>query len=121
MAQGLYNTISQKKGLPNIADSAGLFAPTGSPASSYAQKAMADRGIDISFHKAKQVTKQLMEEADMVIPMTLGHYQALLNQFPQYKKKLHLLTEAVQDPFGGNMASYEKTAAQLEQLIEELF
>lgn len=120
MAQGLFNALSRKKGLDAAANSAGLFASSGSPASGYAIEAMANLGIDISFHQAKQITKELIEKADVVIPLTQGHYDALKNKFPQYEKKLRLLNEPVQDPYGGSMASYEKTAAQLERLISDL-
>ena len=92
--------------------SAGIFAQENSPASKNAIIAMNNMGIDISSHKAKQLTKELVDKADYIIPMTENHYYTLL-QIGIDKNKIN--------PYGQSAKIYEHTANIIKNNITELF
>ncbi|MDY6876870.1 MAG: low molecular weight protein arginine phosphatase [Chloroflexota bacterium] len=104
--------------------SAGVWAPEGRPASAYAVEEMAQRGIDLRGHRSRNVTRELMAEADLVLAMTRYHVEALGAAFPEHAHKIYMLSEMVgqmydiSDPYGGTRAEYAYIAKELEQLIE---
>jgi len=54
----------------------------------------ADRlGLDIRSHRSRVMTRQIIEEADLVLVMEQGHKEALQNEFPQKKEFVYLLSE----------------------------
>lgn len=108
--------------------SAGLAAWPGQEASEHVQTLLAQRGIEID-HKAQQVSKELIQWADLVLSMTQAHANALKEQFPEEKDKIFTLKRYVRpdeegadiaDPFGGDLAVYEETLAEIEKWLEEL-
>lgn len=103
--------------------SAGMSACEGSPASDHAIKVTEARGIDLTSHRARQVTEELLREADWVIPMTEGHEIRLCAQYPEYVKKIRRLGkwgssgQDILDPFGGSLQIYQSSAKEIEQMI----
>jgi protein-tyrosine-phosphatase len=105
--------------------SVGILPSEGRPASRYASQEMAQRGIDLSTHRSRSVTRELMEKADLVLAMTRSHVEVLEADFSGQAHKVHMLSEMVGmehdilDPYGGTRLEYEYTARELEQLIED--
>jgi protein-tyrosine-phosphatase len=105
--------------------SAGVWTTDGRPASAYAIEEMAQREIDLRAHRSRNVTRELMAEADLVLAMTRQHVEALNVAFPDHAHKVALLSEMVgqtfgiHDPYGGTRLEYEYTARELEQLVED--
>lgn len=108
--------------------SAGVAAFSGSPASQQAIQVMAERGLDLSYHKARQFSGELLEHSDIVFTVTANHRRALAAKFPQAAAKIHVLAEFagftgvdIADPFGQSVDVYRKCAAQMEELIDRAF
>jgi protein-tyrosine-phosphatase len=86
---------------------------------------MANRGIDIGRHRSRNITPEMMVDADLVLVMTRQHAEALRAAFPEHSGKVHLLSEMtgrmydIEDPYGGPRSGYAQTARELEQLVEE--
>ena len=105
--------------------SAGVWTTDGRPASAHAIEEMAQRGIDMRAHRARNVTRELMAEADLVLAMTRQHVEALRSAFPEHAHKVELLSEMIgrtydiHDPYGGTRLEYTHTARELEQLVED--
>ena len=105
--------------------SAGVWTTDGRPASAHAIEEMAQRGIDMRAHRARNVTRELMAEADLVLAMTRQHVEALSSAFPEHAHKVALLSEMIgrtydiYDPYGGTRLEYTHTARELEQLVED--
>lgn len=105
--------------------SAGVWAVEGRPASAYAIEEMAQRGIDLRAHCSRAITRELMDEAALVLVMTRSHAEALGAAFPEHGHKVYLLSEMVgkeydiSDPYGSARREYAYTAKELEQLIED--
>jgi len=105
--------------------SAGVWTAEGRPASAYAIEEMDQRGIDLRAHRSRNVTPELMAEADLVLAMTRNHVEALRVAFPGHASKVHLLSEMigreydVYDPYGSTRQEYVRIARELGQLIED--
>lgn len=95
------------------AESAGLAAWPGSPATPQAIRAAARRGADLTAHRAQPVTAALMARADRVFAMTDAHGEALRARFPAQAGKVRVLRPAIPDPYGGDDEAYERCAQAL--------
>ncbi len=104
--------------------SAGTWAQWQRGASQFSVDVMAERGIDISNHRARMIDESLLAEADLVLCMETGHVEALRIEFPAYANKIFLLSEtvgkrySVHDPFGEPLEMYQRMAAELSELID---
>ena len=105
--------------------SAGTWTVDGRPATTFAINEMARRGLDLSGHISRNITRALVAEANLVLAMTRKHIEALGAAFPAYARKAYLLSEMsgqirdVGDPYGGPRQQYAYTAKVLEQLIAD--
>ncbi len=123
MAAALFIKIAMERDLPVRIESAGIFAADGSPASAGARAAMEKYGIDLSDHRAKTVTPELLEKCDLILTMTEGHKNALLPYAPE---KVNTLCEFagipgnIGDPYGGDANVYEECAAELLRALEKV-
>lgn len=94
--------------------SAGVMTGYGAPASRFAVKAMNELGVDISAHRSQPVSRDLVEEAELLVVMTGGHRDALLERYPHVADKIVLLKtfdpnrkdEDVMDPIGLSLDVY---------------
>lgn len=106
-----------------IARSAGLAAREGDRASRQAVEVMKEKGLDLSQHRARLLARSLVQEAEMIIPMTKSQEQQLRETYPEFVGKIRLLSswafsEAdVCDPWGGSVPEYRECAAQIAQYL----
>jgi protein-tyrosine-phosphatase len=127
MAEALARRLLEEKGRFDIdVSSAGTAAAVGSPASEGAYLVGMEKGLDLSAHMARQVTEEHVEEADLVLGMSLSHVQRA--HMIGGRGKSHLLGAfagenrdhaEVEDPYGGDLDDYRHTYAQLESLLAE--
>jgi protein-tyrosine-phosphatase len=112
---------SSANGSPVFIASGGLSAYPGGPASVEAQRVIAARGLSLSEHQSRAVTKHALQLADLVLVMTKSHRQALLDSLPEIKSKVHLLSgdsTDVADPFGGTESQYAACADQMDTFLD---
>jgi protein arginine phosphatase len=103
--------------------SAGTGAWDGAPASEGAYLVGLERGLDLSGHRARLLTRELVEEADLILTMA-RHHRARVDELGG-EGKVFVLGEyagkggdEVSDPFGGELTVYRDTAKELEALAE---
>ena len=102
MAQALFNRYAREQGLDAVADSAGLAAAPGLPASENAVAVLAELGEDLSTHRSKPVTPALLEEADRIVCMSRSHQDFL--RAAGYTASV--LGDGIPDPYGGSLEEY---------------
>ncbi len=106
-------------------ESAGVWAEDGTPAIKGAQIVMTERGLDLSDHLSRNLTRSMVRDANLVLSMESGHKEALQAEFPQYADRIYLISELVgkthdiRDPVGGMQVDYEDTARELERILSE--
>ncbi len=126
VGEALLQDCLEKQGLTNwTVRSAGTWAQWMRGASQFSIDVMQQQGYDISAHRARMVDEALIEAADLVLCMEIGHAEALHIEFPVYADKIFLLSEmvgerhSIQDPYGGSLEQYQQMAAELTKLIDD--
>jgi len=123
MAEALFNSIASAAQSNLRAESAGLHAGNGVPATDNACTVMRTLGIDISSHRSRRLTKELMDKADLVLAMSTVQRGRVVASFPEEKSKVAVLGGYagtggdVDDPFGRTLEAYHRCAEQLSQLV----
>jgi protein arginine phosphatase len=104
--------------------SAGTGAWDGAPASEGAYLVGLERGLDLSGHRARLLTRELVEQADLILTMA-RHHRARVDELGG-EGRVFVLGEyagregdeaEVSDPFGGDLDVYRDTCAELEALV----
>jgi protein-tyrosine-phosphatase len=104
-------------------ESAGTWAQNGLPASRVAQRVMRTRGLDISNHRTRCVSAELLGEFDVILVMERNHLEALQAEFPALRGHMHLLSELaggmwdITDPVDESFDAVEETAALLQAVL----
>ena len=108
--------------------SAGTHALQDHPAQDHAIETMARIGIDISDHRARQLTAEMVRKAALILTMETAHlwYVQALAQVPSEKLRLWLSFDLqagirqVADPYGGPLAAYQTCLETLSPAIEAI-
>lgn len=121
MAEGLLRARFERRGRGRV-ESCGLAALVGHPADPYAQALMAERGIDISRHRARQLTQGLVTSADLVIAMEEAHVREIEALVPAARGRVHRIGKFagfdVPDPYGEPRGAFEGALALLERGLD---
>ncbi|CDZ23277.1 hypothetical protein CCDG5_0133 [[Clostridium] cellulosi] len=121
MAEVLFNKMLKERNITDIsASSAGIAAYTGSPASDNAMAAVKELGADLSQHKARLVTRRLIEESDEIYCMSDSHAKALIGLFPEAEDKIRVLGGGIEDPFGGDINVYRACRDQILAALNDI-
>lgn len=102
--------------------SAGLAAYPGDSANPASVRVCAEHGLDLSNHRSKSLTTDLIEASDHIYTMTQSQALQLQRILPQYAAKVTPLIPDgdVKDPYGQNDTVYANCYNQIEQAIEAL-
>jgi protein-tyrosine-phosphatase len=104
--------------------SAGTGAWDGAPASEGAYLIGLEHDLDLSAHRARLLTRDMVRSADLVFTMSRHHRARVQELEPE--ARVVLLGEyagrtgpeaEVSDPFGGDLDVYRLTFAELEELV----
>ncbi len=111
MAEALMEKIGKENGFSHLTvDSAGIFANPASPMSRGAKEALEKAFTITDFdHRAKIVTKELLDKADLIIAATEDHRRLLVQKFG-FEDKTTTFPEDISDPYGGFAQAYETAA-----------
>ena len=108
-------------------ESAGVWAQPGYKAARNTLKVLKQRGIDLSVHRSQPITKELVQEFDLILTMESGHKEALRAAFPQDASRIYMLSEMagsrldIIDPIGRTMADFEDTALEIDAFLDQGF
>jgi tRNA threonylcarbamoyl adenosine modification protein (Sua5/YciO/YrdC/YwlC family) len=109
----------EKKGISVV--SAGAMAMAGARATPQAVEAVRDMGIDLSKHRSRPLSVELINQADLIFTMGQSHARAVQMMVPSSAEKVHTLNPEgdIEDPIGSDVSVYQKLAGQLQGLIEQ--
>ncbi|MBQ0084290.1 MAG: ribosomal protein S18-alanine N-acetyltransferase [Clostridiales bacterium] len=109
----------KNKNLPCLeVQSAGLM-PDGVKASQNSILAAKTFGFDISGHKPRQITSDLILNSDKIYCMSESHKSALAGIVPE--SKLSVLGSGIPDPYGLDLDYYIKTAEKIMAATDNIF
>lgn len=125
MAEALSNDIIQKENLNIIVQSRGINVnPKETTPEEGTVEVLKKRGIDISNHKATQLTEEDIKNSTLILTMTEKHKNKILSQDPDANNKVFTLYEYttgqhedLSDPYGKPIHAYEDLEKQLDKLL----
>lgn len=119
MAEGLLAAALPKSRV----SSAGLGALVGNPADETAVRLLRGLGIDISDHRAIQITKQMCLQSDVVLVMEAEQRKRLEEMYPQARGRIFRLGELtkhdVPDPYRRPEQAFKDALALIEQGVDQ--
>ncbi len=129
MAEAIARRVAAERGVTDVViSSAGTGAWDGSGASEGALLVGLERSVDLSTHRSRLLTTELVRAADLVLAMSAAHAEHA--EQLGGGGKTHLLTSyassggatrSVRDPFGGDLEGYRTTFDELDREIRLLF
>lgn len=128
MAEIYFNyTVKIIKKLDYYANSAGISSTDYNKISEKASETLLSMNIETpSGYHSSRLTKELLEKCKYVFVMQNIHKEFIINQFPEYKKKVFLLSEindtneGINDPIGGDIILYQETLNIIKKHIDKL-
>jgi len=129
MAEHLFKQILARSPNPRAKKIAVMSASTGmyngAQASRKTVEVMRGRGIDLAGFRAKQISPELVDWADLVLAMDRRNKKAIINMFPESAAKVFTLKEYagsydeldVEDPVSQPIEQYEKCADEIEEAL----
>jgi protein-tyrosine-phosphatase len=109
--------------------SAGLHANPGREAHPWMQEAAADLGISLATHRAKLLTREMVDASDAIFAMDFQNKAELLTLYPESTDKIHMLSayaegswkhREIPDPYLGDLEVTRHCARQLQKCIQNL-
>ncbi len=121
MAEAVLRTALQARGRGIAVRSAGIGALVGETADAHVQRLMAQRGMDLSAHRAVQVDRQMLQWADLILVMEDEHRAELRHMAPSAAGKVFLLGHwigaEIADPYRRDLSVFEDTLALIDQSV----
>jgi len=131
MAEGVLRQMMIEESVPGVVvASAGIAAASGFPASAHAVTACRERGIDISGHRSRPLTREILAETDLVLTMEMHHLYAAKSFSPGCADRMYLLSHyaegtedaapfGVEDPIGGDLDEYRAALTTIGAYLEK--
>jgi protein-tyrosine-phosphatase len=128
MAEALLREALASRGADQVTvSSAGTGAWDGAPVSEGAYLVGLEHGLDLSGHRARMLTRELVKASDLILTMS-GHHRARVAELGG-EDRVHLLGEyagreggnqVISDPFVSDIASYRTTYGELQEIINDV-
>jgi len=108
--------------------SAGLFTGNGLAASQPAVEVLREEGIDLTPHRSRVVTKDVIDAATLIVVMTATHLTEIKRRFPEAQDRIYLLKSFdpgcgggdLPDPLGGTREQYRTIRDEIKAALPEL-
>ena len=122
MAEALWRAAAARLRRTMPVFSAGLDAQPGRPADLACVELLAERGIDLSEHRATRFTPADATRHELVLVMEPEHHRRIMAAAPMLAGRVHLLGRwgagPIDDPYGASRSEYEVCLARLEQSVD---
>jgi protein-tyrosine-phosphatase len=129
MCEALMKRALESVGVDMRVTSAGLNATPGRPAHPWSVLAARDFGIDLSQHRARLLSFDMLEQADAIFAMDYQNHVELLCRYPAVKEKVFMLSAyagddyastEIRDPFYGNENETKSCYRILQNCVNNL-
>jgi protein-tyrosine-phosphatase len=108
--------------------SAGVAALEGMTASRNAIDVLAEQGVDMTGHRSRQLTGDLVDAANVIVVMTASHRDQMRILFRDAREKVFLLRSFdpaadsvdVEDPIGADVGTYRQIRDTIESALPGL-
>jgi protein-tyrosine phosphatase len=106
-----------------VVESAGVAALLGEPADPLAVALMKERGLDLSRHRARQLTPALASAFELILVMDDDQQRAVERIYPVGRGRVHRLGRFgafdVPDPYGRPRSAFEASLGLIERGVAD--
>lgn len=124
MAEVLLAHRLASRGAHARVESAGIAALVGRPADPEARALMAERGLDLTRHRARQLTPDLVRAFELVLVMEAGQQRSVEQLLSSARGRVHRLGKLgdfdVPDPYGQGRAAFGRALSLIDRGLDEL-
>lgn len=130
MAEYLLKKKAEEKGKELEIHSCGTYAEDGDMSTYEAIETLKDDyNIDLSKHRATNITKSDIQKSDLILCATNNHKLFVLRMFPELAGKVFTIKEYagidsanidISDPWGYGMMVYRKCATEINDLLDKI-
>ncbi len=126
IAEALFIARFKQEGLADIVvTSAGLGALVGKQADMIGQVLMLAKGFDISAHRARQISQDILFGSDLILTMSTDQQKQVELYYPSTCGRVHRLGKwggyDVADPYQRPELVFEQAWALIEQGVDEWY
>jgi len=111
-----------ERGVAAVVQSAGLAALVGRGADPTAKELVLEKGLDLSSHRARQLTPALLRSFEVVLVMDAAQQRGVEAILPSARGRVHRIGAwgnfDVPDPYGRDRAAFELALALIERGVE---
>ena len=115
MAEAVARHLERRVGGRDQYSSAGTHAIVGAGATQQAQDAMAELEIPLRWHRARQLTPAVVQEADLLVALNTEHVAYIEQHFSDARVTL---LDTVPDPYGHDLDTYRSARDQIAVAVE---
>jgi protein-tyrosine phosphatase len=104
-----------------IISSAGITAGLGGRSAPEAMEVMREQGLDLGGHQSQPLTDTIVRQADLILTMTRGHRETIVQHWPEAASRTHVLRpdgRDICDPIGASVEVYRECARQIDEAIQ---
>ena len=101
--------------------SAGVVAANGIGASDGAIRLCSLKNVDMTGHKSRRLTAEILKEADYIFAMSAGHKDDIIYVYPDAGRKCMPLSDSgdIDDPMGGDFEAYKICGSIIEKAVNK--
>ncbi len=115
--------LLQEKLPKSHVSSAGISAMVGYPADPHSVYLMQERGLDIRSHRARQIDRHMVSDADLILTMETRHNKYICTKFMGTTGKVHLIGKwlndrEIVDPVGKDQRAFRIAMANIERGLD---
>ena len=109
--------------------SAGFVAQNGRPSPDPAVAVARNLGVDLTEHGSKRVTREMIDDSDIVFVMDMWNYYDMTREFPDATEKVYFLKPAgdgdgerfeIRDPYHDGVKKFERVFGDIAETIDRL-
>ncbi len=123
MASSLFAARARVRGRKVEVASAGVAACVGKPPPEPVISLMDTRGLDVSGHRARQLSIELASPCDLILVMEVAQQRFIENYWHDLKGRVRRLgewrDEDVLDPFGQSDEAYATCLSRIEACLDD--
>lgn len=123
IVEGLLANYVKNKKISTSIKSAGISAVVNAPAHNHSIEIMQEKGIDISAHRAKQLTIPMLQNADLVLVMEDWQQKEIARIFPSAYGKVYKVGKwgsfNVPDPMGKSKDFFLEAYHLMEKGVQD--
>lgn len=123
MAEGLFRELAREKGLDTRVHSAGIGALVDHAADPIAIELMQEAGVDISSHRARQISPDIIADSELILTMESWQQQEVERKYPFTKGRVFTIGKwsniTVDDPYKKPREAFEEALAGIRQGVRD--